>query len=96
VLLRVERPRPHQLACGRAGPAYSLLVDGNGLIGQGRWPWVFDDQRLVLLDGTANPNILRQFVPQLQVRPEIRVRRNARVIQVRDLGAAATRGKNLQ
>ena len=59
-------------------------------------PGFFDDQRLVLLDGTANPNILRQFVPQLQVRPEIRVRRNARVIQVRDLGAAATRGKNLQ
>jgi hypothetical protein len=38
-----------------------------------------------VLDGTANLDILRQFVPQLQDLPEIRVRRNARVIQVRDL-----------
>jgi hypothetical protein len=73
-----------ELACGRAGPAYSLLVEGNGLIAQGRRPWVFDDQRLLLLDGTANPDILRQFVPQLQDLPEIRVQRKARVIQVRD------------
>src|ERR1700730_12865836 len=47
--------------------------------------WVFDNQRLLLLDGTANPDILRQFVPQLQDLPEIQVRRKARVIQVRDL-----------
>src|ERR1700730_4405633 len=47
--------------------------------------WVFDNQRLLLLDGTANPDILRQFVPQLQDLPEIQVRRRARVIQVRDL-----------
>jgi hypothetical protein len=46
---------------------------------------VFENQRLLLLDGTANPEILRRFVPQLQDLPEIRVRRNARVIQVRDL-----------
>jgi hypothetical protein len=46
---------------------------------------VFDNQRLLLLDGTANPDILRQFVPQLQDVPEIPVQRNARVIQVRDL-----------
>ena len=45
---------------------------------------MFDDQRLLLLDGTANLDILRQFVPQLQDRPEIRVQRKARVIQVRD------------
>jgi hypothetical protein len=38
-----------------------------------------------LLDGTANSEILRQFVPQLQDLPEIRVQRNARVIQVKDL-----------
>src|SRR5215469_12078636 len=50
-----------------------------------RRPWVFDDQRLLLLDGTANPQILRQFVPQLQEQPEIRVRRKAHFIQVRDL-----------
>jgi hypothetical protein len=46
---------------------------------------VFENQRLLLLDGTANPEILRRFVPQLQDLPEIRVERNARVIQVRDL-----------
>ena len=45
---------------------------------------MFDDQRLLLLDGTANLDILRQFVPQLQDRPEIRVQRKARFIQVRD------------
>jgi hypothetical protein len=39
----------------------------------------------LLLDGTANPEILRQFVPYLQNAPEIRVHRNARIIQVRDL-----------
>ena len=49
-----------------------------------RRPWVFDNQPLLLLDGTANPQILRQFVPQLQDLPEIRVERKARVIQVRD------------
>jgi hypothetical protein len=74
-----------ELACRRAGPAYSLMVDGHGLIAQGRRPWVFENQRLLLLDGTANPEILQQFVPQLQDLPEIRVQRNARVIQVRDL-----------
>ena len=59
---------------------------GSGLIAQGRRPWIFDDQRLRLLtDGTANPEILRQFVPQFEDLPEIRVQRNARVIQVRDL-----------
>jgi len=40
---------------------------------------------LLLLDGTANPDILRQFVPQLHDLPEIRVQRNARVVQVKDL-----------
>lgn len=84
-LSRVVERLADELACGRPGPAYSLLADGNGLIAQGRRPWVFDNQRLLLLDGTANPEILRQFVPQLQDEPEIRVKRNARVIQVRDL-----------
>jgi hypothetical protein len=80
-LSRILERLADELACGRAGLAYSLLVDGNGLIGQGRWPWVFDNQRLLLLDGTANLDILRQFVPRLQDRPEIRVQRKARVIQ---------------
>jgi hypothetical protein len=84
-LSRVLERLADELACGRAGPAYSLLADGDGLIAQGRRPWVFDDQRLLLLDGTANPDILRQFVPRLQHLPEIRVNRKARVIQVRDL-----------
>lgn len=61
------------------------MTNRDGLIAQGRRPWVFDDQRLLLLDGTANPEILRQFVSQLQDLPEIRVHRNARIIQVQDL-----------
>jgi hypothetical protein len=84
-LSRVLERLAGELASGRSGPTYSLLADGNGLIAQGRRPWVFDNQRLLLLDGTANPEILRQFVPQLQDLPEIRVQRKAHVIQVRDL-----------
>jgi hypothetical protein len=73
-----------ELASGRSGPAYSLLADGDELIAQGRRPWGFDNQRLLLLDGTANADILRQFIPHIEPRPEIRVQRNARIIQVRD------------
>jgi hypothetical protein len=83
-LSRVLERLADEMVCGRSGPACSLMSDGDGLIAQGRRPWVFDDQRLLLLDGTANPVILRQFVPQLREQPEIRVQRNARVIQVRD------------
>ena len=39
------------------------------------------DRRLLVLDGTANPDILREFVPSLATVPPIQVRRNARVIQ---------------
>jgi hypothetical protein len=84
-LSRILERLADELAGGRAGPAYSLLADGGGLVTQGRRPWVFDNQRLLLLDGTANPEILRRFVPQLRDLPEIRAQRNARVIQVRDL-----------
>jgi hypothetical protein len=84
-LSRVLERLADELASRRAGSAYSLLREGDELIAQGRRPWVFDDQRLLLLDGTANPQILRQFVPQLQDVPEIGVRRKARVIQVSDL-----------
>jgi hypothetical protein len=59
------------------------LADGDRLIAQGRRPWPFDRRRrLLVLDGTANAEILSQFVPSLVTVPEIRVRRNARVIQV--------------
>jgi hypothetical protein len=83
-LSRILERLADELACGRVGPAYSLIIDGHGLIAQGRRPWVFENQRLLLLDGTANPEILRRFVPQLQDLPELRVQRNARVIQVRN------------
>jgi|SRR6516164_317563 len=65
--------------------AYSLVADGGGLIAQGRRPWPFDRRRLLVLDGTANTEILGQFVPSLGTVPEIRVRRNARVIQVSNM-----------
>jgi hypothetical protein len=71
-----------ELASGRPGTAYSLLANGDGLIAQGRRQWPFNRRRLLVLDGTANAEILREFVPGLAVVPEIRVRRNARVIQV--------------
>jgi hypothetical protein len=81
---RVLERLADELATGRAGPAYSLLREADELIAQGRRSCVFDNQRLLLLDGTANPQILRQFVPRLQDVPEIGVERNAQVIQVRD------------
>jgi hypothetical protein len=74
-----------ELASGRPGAAYSLLADGDGLIAQGRRPWPFEKRRLLVLDGTANAEILRQFVPSLATVPELRVQRNARVIQVSNM-----------
>jgi hypothetical protein len=74
-----------ELASGRPGPAYSLVTEGDGLIAQGRRPWPFDRRRLLVLDGTANAEILGQFVPSLGTVPEIRVQRNARVIQVSNM-----------
>src|SRR5262249_10558160 len=59
-----------------------LVADEYGLISQGRRPWPFRQRRLLVLDGTANAEILKQFVPSLVAAPEIRVERNARVVQV--------------
>jgi hypothetical protein len=84
-LIRVSRILERladELASGRPGAAYSLLADEDGLIAQGRRPWPFHERRLLVLDGTANAEILRQFVPSLSTAPEIRVQRNARVVQV--------------
>jgi hypothetical protein len=61
------------------------VTDGDGLIAQGRRPWPFDRRRLLVLDGTANAEILGQFVPSLGTVPEIRVQRNAHVIQVSNM-----------
>jgi len=71
-----------ELASGRTGPTYSLVPEGTHLVAQGRRPWPFHRRRLLVLDGTANPEILKQFVPPLVSGPEIRVERNARVIQM--------------
>jgi hypothetical protein len=43
-----------------------------------------DEARLLVLDGTADVEIMRQFVPTLAAGQEIQVERNARVIQVTD------------
>ena len=50
----------------------------------GRRPWAFNEARLLVLDGTANPDIMHQFVPTLAAGQEIQVKRNARVVQVSD------------
>jgi hypothetical protein len=81
-LSRVLERLGDELASGRPGSAYSLLADRDRLIAQGRRPWPFRQRRLLVLDGTANAEILKQFVPSLEAASEIRVRRNARVIQV--------------
>jgi hypothetical protein len=83
-LSRVVERLADELACERQGPAYSLLANEDRLTSQGRRPWVFDQARLLVLDGTANPEIMRQFVPTLTAGQDIQVERNARVIQVSD------------
>jgi hypothetical protein len=84
-LSRVLDRLADELASGRAGPAYSLVVNGDGLIAQGRRPWPFHQRRLLVLDGTANVEILKEFVPTLVAAPEIRVERKARVIQTSNM-----------
>jgi len=87
-LIRVSRILEHladELASGRLGAAYSLLADGETLIAQGRRPWPFHTRRFLVLDGTANPKILKQFVPSLVTAPEIRAERNVRVIRVSNI-----------
>jgi hypothetical protein len=84
-LSRVLDRLADELATGRPGPAYSILSEGDGFIAQGRRPWPFDRRRLLVLDGTANAEILGQFVPSLATVPEIRVQRNARLIQVSNM-----------
>jgi hypothetical protein len=81
-LSRVFGRLADELASGRAGPAYSLVASGDRLIAQGRRSWSFAQRRLLVLDGTANPEVLSEFVPTLVTAPEIRVERNARVVQV--------------
>lgn len=84
-LSRVLERLADELVSQREGRAYSLIAsEGGYLISQGRRRWAFEEQRLLLLDGTADPEILKAFVPNLEVADEIRVKRNARVIQVID------------
>jgi hypothetical protein len=83
-LSRVLERLADELASGREGQAYSLIAAGEDrLIAQGRRHWPFDG-RLLILDGTANPDILKAFIPGLEVSDEIRVERNAFVVQVTD------------
>ena len=83
-LSRVLERLADELATGREGQAYSLIAAGEDrLIAQGRRRWPFKG-RLLVLDGTASPEILRAFIPDLEVSEEIRVERNALVVQVTD------------
>ena len=86
-LIRISRVLERladEMASGREGQAYSLIAaGGERLIAQGRRLWPFQG-RLLVLDGTASPEILRAFIPGLVMSDEIRVERNARVIQVSD------------
>ena len=86
-LIRISRVLERladEMASGREGQAYSLIAaGGDRLIAQGRRRWPFQ-ARLLVLDGTASPEILRTFIPDLAVSDEIRVERNAFVVQVTD------------
>jgi hypothetical protein len=83
-LARVLERLADELASRREGQAYSLIAaGGDHLIAQGRRRWPFQG-RLLVLDGTASPEILRAFIPGLAMSEEIRVERNAFVVQVTD------------
>ena len=77
-----------ELRTARRGEAYSLTlarVDGREKARhQWRMPWPYLDKPLLILDGTADPTVLRQFIPGLEVAPPIAVRRNACIVQVKD------------
>jgi hypothetical protein len=74
-----------EMASERGGAAYSLAaLSANSL--RVRWRWRLDyapDQPILITDGTANVEILRQFIPDL-VEERLAVRRNAQVVQVSD------------
>lgn len=83
-LSRVLERLADELETEREGQAYSLIAaGGDRLIAQGRRRWPLQG-RLLILDGTASPEILRAFIPRLAVSDEIRVERNAFVVQVTD------------
>lgn len=71
-----------ELASGRGGASYSLLLKDEKVIAQGRRDLPIESA--LFLDATGNPLILRQFFKNLEARPPLKVRRNARVTQVID------------
>jgi len=75
-----------EMASGRGGAAYSLiLVSQDRVRAQSRKPLDYSaDQPILITDGTANVEILRQWMPDL-VEERLSVRRNASVVQVTDL-----------
>jgi hypothetical protein len=74
-----------EMATGRGGAAYSLTALSANIL-RARWRWRLDyapDKPILITDGTANVEILRQFIPDL-VEERLAVRRNAHVVQVSD------------
>jgi hypothetical protein len=75
-----------ELASGRGGLAYSLILVSQDRV-RAQWRQRLDysaDQPILITDGTANVEILRQWMPDL-VEERLRVRCNANVVQVGDL-----------
>jgi hypothetical protein len=74
-----------EMQTGRRGHSKTLLWEGEQLITQGRRKlWDTTGQRIELLDGTADPRLLRFLFPELEAPPPIRVKRNLLTVQVRD------------
>jgi hypothetical protein len=71
-----------ELASGRGGAAYSLILQDGKVISQGRRQ--LPAKKVLLLDATGNAVILRQFFRDLEEATPLKVRRNARVKQVSD------------
>jgi hypothetical protein len=63
----------------------TLRWEDERLVTQGRKKlWDTAGQRIELLDGTANPKLLKFLFPGLEAPPPIRVKRNLFTVQVRD------------
>jgi hypothetical protein len=74
-----------EMKTGRGGHSKTLMWEGEQLITQERKKlWDTADQRIELLDGTADPQLLRFLFPELEAPPPIRVKRNLFTVQVRD------------
>ena len=79
-----------EIESGRSGDSYTthLKQTNNGansfVLSRARMQWPCPENRSLIIDGTAEPLILRQILPGLSVIGDINVQRKATVTQIKD------------